>query len=133
MFGREVCGSVSNKLAANLESIPGEAWNNCRVCCCFIGSERSVQRLSVRPRGPGPNAITGCAPASCLIRVAVLSVHGPDAGLIFFEGIEMHHPVEDYGVESSAGSVTRFSRGDGSSQSKLSLWLQHFLPAPFGR
>jgi hypothetical protein len=41
----------------------------------------------------------------------MLALDGPDAGLIFFERVELHHPVEDYGMESSTRGVTGLLRG----------------------
>jgi hypothetical protein len=53
--------------------------------------------------------------SGCSVGIAVLALDGPDAGLIFFEGVDVDHPVEDYGMESSAGGVAGFLGDDGSS------------------
>ena len=57
--------------------------------------------------GPGKLSLS-------LIRVAVLALDGPDVGLIFFERVDVNHPVEDYGKEDSTRGVARFLRGDRS-------------------
>ena len=56
--------------------------------------------------------------ATSLIRVAVLAFDRPDAGLIFFERVDVHHPVEDYGMESSTRGIAGFLRGDRSSSTR---------------
>jgi hypothetical protein len=42
----------------------------------------------------------------------MLAVDRPDACLIFFERIDVHHPVEDYGMEDSTRGVARRLRSD---------------------
>jgi hypothetical protein len=55
-----------------------------------------------------------CATRGCLVSVAVLALDRPDIRLIFFEWIDVHHPVEDYRMEGSAGGIASFLRGDRS-------------------
>ena len=50
-----------------------------------------------------------------LIRVAVLTADRPDARLIFFEWVDVHHPVENYGMKSSPRGIAGFLGGDRSS------------------
>ena len=47
-----------------------------------------------------------------LIGLAVLALDRPDACLIFFERIDVDHPVEDDGAKSSAGRVASLLCGD---------------------
>jgi len=38
----------------------------------------------------------------------MLALDRPDAGLIFFEWVDVNHPVEDYGMEGSSGGIAGF-------------------------
>jgi hypothetical protein len=46
------------------------------------------------------------------IGVAVLALHRPNARLIFLEGINMNHPIEDHRMERSSGGGASFLRRD---------------------
>jgi len=56
-----------------------------------------------------------------LVGVAVLAFHRPDARLIFFERVDMHHPVEDNWNELPTRCVTSFLRIDRSLQTELGI------------
>ena len=47
-----------------------------------------------------------------LVCITVLTFNRPDVRLIFFERVDMHHPVKDYRAERSSGCITRFLHGD---------------------
>ena len=46
--------------------------------------------------------------------------------MIFFEGIDVHHPIEDHGMEGSTGGVARFLSDDRSAQTKFWMWSKSF-------
>ena len=48
------------------------------------------------------------------VAVAVLALNRKNIRLVFFERVDVHHPVEDYGMEGSARGVAGFLRGDRS-------------------
>jgi len=60
------------------------------------------------------------------VRVAVLTFHGPDAGLIFLERINVDHPVEDDGMEGSARSVAALLSRNRSAETKLRMRTEIF-------
>jgi hypothetical protein len=49
-----------------------------------------------------------------LVGVAVLAFDGPYARLVFLEGVDVHHPVEDHGMERAARRGAGLLRGDRS-------------------
>src|SRR5579872_3598922 len=59
-----------------------------------------------------------------LIRISVLAVHRPDICLIFFERVEVNHPVEDDGMKCSSGRVARILGGDGSVKTEERMGSQ---------
>src|ERR1700674_4187650 len=65
--------------------------------------------------------------SSALIRVAVLAADRPDSGLIFFERVDVNHPVEYHGMEGSTGGIAGFLCGDRSPQTKLRMGDQIFV------
>jgi len=50
----------------------------------------------------------GMSARATLISVTMLALDRPDARLIFLEGIQMHHPVEDHGKEPATGCIAGF-------------------------
>src|SRR5579863_3064288 len=68
-----------------------------------------------------------------LICIAVLPGDRPDAGLIFFKRINVHHPVEDYRAEGSAGGIASFLGDDRSSQTELRMRPYHRFAAIWRR
>src|SRR5579863_8729934 len=64
-----------------------------------------------------------------LICIAVLPGDRPDAGLIFFKRINVHHPAENYRAEGSAGGIASFLCDDRSSQTELRMRPYHLFAA----
>ena len=57
-----------------------------------------------------------------LVCVAVLTLDRPDVCLIFFERVDMYHPVKDHGAKRSSRRCTGLVRGDRSSQAES--WMR---------
>jgi len=73
-------------------------------------------RVLQRPRvWVGVNNPRGLQCSISSVSIAVLALDRPDAGLIFFERVDVHHPVEDYGMEGSTRGIAGFLGGDRSS------------------
>lgn len=60
--------------------------------------------------------------------VRVLAIDRPDAGLIFLEWIDVHHPIENYREERATSGVAGFLRVDRSLQTELRIWTEESLP-----
>ena len=64
-----------------------------------------------------------------LVCVTVLAFDRPDVVLVFLEGVDMDHPVEDHREKGSVGSVAGFPSGDGSIEAELWIGAAHLFEA----
>ena len=87
--------------------LSGESFGKKEHCC-----QETKRGHNEYARG----VISRCIDVS--VSVPVLAVDGPDTRLIFLEGIDVHHPVEDDRDERSAGGVTGFLSMDRSFQAE---------------
>ena len=87
------------------------------VVCCFVLSESKKPKL----KGLNNESLYGaprvffCKTTRDVLSVGVLTLDGPDARLISFEGVDVDHPVEDHGIELSSGCIAGLLRIDRST------------------
>ena len=92
-----------------------------------LSANRSVRKIFVkefnraRDGEIAPKTLRTDYFKTCLVGLAVLPVDGPDAGLIFFERIEVDHPVKNDWVKSSAGRGAGFFGSNRSMQTELRM------------
>src|ERR1700679_3729355 len=64
--------------------------------------------------------------------VGVLPIDRPDFCRVFFQRIQVHHPVENHGMKPSVRRIASFLRGDRSTQTEFRIRREHVLFLAFG-